>query len=169
MFVGTEIATHPNVYFWSRVLLPFEHLGGSVGRGATPRRQQLSPLVEVGESKVGYLDIHAGVQQKVLRLQQYNGNKRWSCQSIACPFNGAPSPSTHLQIPVHDVSIVTVFDSRQDLPEFVASRSLIHATKAGDIICKGIITQTHVTSLVSPIALVLCLISPAHSGRGGID
>lgn len=35
-----------------------------------------------------------------------------------------------------NVPVVAVLDSRQDLPELVASRTLIHATKPGDIICK---------------------------------
>lgn len=39
---------------------------------------------------------------------------------------------------MHDVAVVTVFDGRKDLPEFVARRSLVHPSESGDIICEQV-------------------------------
>lgn len=129
--VGEKEETYPNVYFWSRVLLPFEHLGSGVGRRAAPRGQQLPALVKVGETKVGDLDVHAGVQQEILGLE--TGRDRGN--QVRLRFINIVSLGTYLQIPVDNVPVVTIFDGGQDLPELVASSPLVHAAKPSDVIC----------------------------------
>lgn len=85
--------THPNVYFWPRVLLSLKHLGGGVGRRAAPRGEKLTPLVEVGEAKVGNLDIHARVQQQIFGLEEREGTEAvlQSCYPVNCLLVGSVS------------------------------------------------------------------------------
>lgn len=62
-------AQAPDVHLGPVVFLALEELGGGVRRG-TAERVQLVPQSElVAEAKVGYFDVHVGVQQQVLGLQ----------------------------------------------------------------------------------------------------
>lgn len=62
------LSAHPDVDLRARVPLPFEDLGGGVGRRPAPRGQLLPGGEVVAEAEVGDLDVHVAVQQQVLRL-----------------------------------------------------------------------------------------------------
>ena len=58
----------PDIHLRSIVLLPLEQLRGSVGRTATERVQLAAWSELIAEPKVGYLDVHVGIQQQVFSL-----------------------------------------------------------------------------------------------------
>jgi hypothetical protein len=49
--------THPNINFWTGILLPFEDLRRGVRRTSAPRLEQLTGRIEVAKTEIGYLDI----------------------------------------------------------------------------------------------------------------
>ena len=66
-------AQTPNVHLGAVVLFALEKFRGSVRWGPTEGVQFVSEGEFVAEPKIGYFDVHVGVQQQILRLTERGG------------------------------------------------------------------------------------------------
>lgn len=100
------MTAYPDVDLGSRVVLSSEHLGRRVRRTAAPGAEPLAWCESVAEPKVGDLDVHLGVQEKVLGLE----------------------------VPVGHPGPVAVLDGGEYLGEGGARPGLPHAAVAGYVV-----------------------------------